>query len=117
MSGNASEEMKNGAITPIWAWAPSIASLFFSAATTSLNSLYLNAHDLAYHQPSAGPEYQLNPELVNHEQLLSSARIVTAFIALILAAIAFRVGPRWMAWLSLIIGALGMLSIPYFTAA
>ena len=115
MSGDDSEHLKNGAATSLSAWAPAIASLLFSATTAWLTYLYINAHDLAYHQPGRGPDHQLKPDLVNHEELLSSARVVAVLIALILAVAAFRVGPRWMAWFSLVVGVLGLVSITIFT--
>jgi len=159
-------EIKDGATRPVWAWVPAVASIFFSAATVCLTFLYLNAHDMAYHQSGVGPEYQLQPDLVHREELLGSVhwkvnilrvgaglvpariacamrfillriiragtspaptnhqqtyspmysvRIMTVFVALILSAIAFRVGTRMMAWLSLIIGVIGLVSIPLFT--
>ena len=74
-----------------------------------LTYLYFNAHDLAYHQPGGGLEGRIRPDLVNREQFLGSAKIVTALIALILAVFAFRGGPRWMARLSLIVGVLGLV--------
>jgi len=115
MSGDVSENPRNGAATSLWAWAPAIASFLSSATTAWLTYLYLNAHDLAYHRPGRGPDNQLQPDLVNHEQFISSARVVTALIALILATVAFRVGPRRMAWFSLIVGVLGLPSITLFT--
>ena len=115
MSGNDSENLKSGAATSLWAWAPASASLLFSATTAWLTYLYINAHDVAYHQSGRGPDHQLQPDLVNHEQLLSNARVVPALIALILAVVAFRGGPRWMAWLSLVVGVLGLVSISMFT--
>ena len=114
MSGNVSAKVKKGETMSLWAWAPAVASLSFSAATAWLSYLYLDAHNLAYHQRGESLEYHL-PDLVQHEELLGSARIVTALIAVILAVIAFRGGPRWMAWLSLIIGLLGFVSLPWFT--
>ena len=115
MSADVSENPKNGAATSLWAWAPAIASLLSSATTAWLSYLYINAHDLAYHRAGRGPDNQLQPDLVNHEQFLSNARLVIALIALILAVVAFRVGPRWMAWFSLIVGVLGLVSITMFT--
>ena len=115
MNADSSEEMKEGARTRVWALVPAIASLLFSAATAWLTFLYLNAHDVAYHQPGRSIEYQLQPDLVHNERLLSSLRVVAALIAVILAAFAFRAGPRLMAWLSLIIGVLALVSITFFT--
>ena len=97
MNADSSEEMKEGARTRVWALAPALASLLFSAATVCLTFLYLNAHGVAYHRPGGSPEYQLQPDLVHNEQLLGSLRIVAAFMAVILAAFAFRAGSRLMA--------------------
>jgi hypothetical protein len=115
MNRDVAEKLKNGATTSRWARAPAIVSLLFSATTAWLTHLYVNAHELAYHQPGQRLDVPLRSDLVDSAAFLSAARLVPALTALILAMVAFRGGPRWLAWLSLIISVLVMVSLPFYT--
>ena len=86
----------------------------FSATTVWMAHLYINAHVLAFHRLNSDSNHRLQPGLLNHAQLLSNARVVTTLIAVILALVALRVGPRWMAMSSLIVGVLVWLLFATF---